>query len=559
MIELRPYQNEIVESIRQAYRQGYKCPLLRLDTGGGKTIIFSYIVHQTVSKGGAPWVMAHRRELIAQISQSLALFGVKHRICADSSTVRKLRIKHFKAFGKSFVDQTADALVGSVQTVANMLKKPIIRPPSLIIMDEAHHVVEGNQWGNVFDRFPDSLKLKVTATPERTDGRGLGAGAGGYADTIIHGPPMSWLIDNGYLSPYVVYGSNHAINTDDVHIKRSEFDHDELEAAAGSKTVIGDAIAHYKEYANGLRAVAFCVSITRSKELAEAFTAAGIPAVHVDGEMDDDEREQAIADYANGKYLVMCNQSLISEGFDLASIAQKAVTIDCVIDLSPTMSVIKFMQSWGRALRPAPGKTAVILDHANNWRRHGFPHFSREWSLEGREKGKRRKVADMEADVLLRKCPKCGGIHEPAPICAYCGFVYPKQEREIKEIDGKLGMIDAKEAERQQRISARIEQGKAQTVDEMVSQLGYSLGRAERVAAARDAKQRQVAECLELIDEYTRNTGLSCWRGFGINKGDVRKMKPKQLTELAANLRNQVNGQTERRDTNSEPMLDESW
>lgn len=423
-----------------------------------------------------------------------------------------------------------------MQTVASMLKQPNIKPPSLIIMDEAHHVIEGNQWGNVFDRFPDAKKLKVTATPERTDGRGLGAGHGGYADTIIHGPSMPWLIENGYLSRYEVYGSDNAISTDDVHIKRSEFDQSELEAAAGSKTVVGDAIAHYRKLAFGMRAVAFCVSIKRSKELAEAFNADGIPAVHVDGEMEDEERERAIADYADGKYMVLCNQSLVSEGFDLASIAQKPVTIDCVIDLAPTMSVIKFMQSWGRALRPAPGKVAIILDHANNWRRHGFPHFTREWSLEGREKGKRRKAADMEADVLIRKCPKCGAIHEPEPVCPICLFVYPKQDREVKQIDGELGRIDPKEAERQQRIAARIEQGKAQSVDDMVSQLGYSRSRAERIAAARDAKQRQIAECLELLDEYTRNTGLSSWRGLGINKGDVRKMKPKQLAELAGNL-----------------------
>lgn len=558
MIELRPYQNEIVESIRQAYRQGFKCPLLRLDTGGGKTIIFSFIVHQSVSRGGYPWVMAHRRELIAQISQSLALFGVKHRICADASTVRKMRIKHFKTFGKSFVDQTASALVGSVQTVASMLKNPNVKPPSIIIMDEAHHVIEGNQWGNVFDRFPDSLKLKVTATPERTDGRGLGAGHGGYADTIIHGPSMPWLIENGYLSRYEVYGSDNAISTDDVHVKKSEFDQNELDAAAGSKTVVGDAIAHYRKLAMGMRAVAFCVSIKRSKELADAFNADGIPAVHVDGEMEDDDREKAIADYADGKYMVLCNQSLVSEGFDLASIAQKPVTIDCVIDLAPTMSVIKFMQSWGRALRPAPGKVAIILDHANNWKRHGFPHFSREWSLEGREKGKRRKAADMEADVLVRKCPKCGAIHEPEPTCPNCFFVYPKQDREVKEIDGELGRIDPKEAERQQRIAARIEQGKAQTVDDMVSQLGYSRSRAERVAAAREAKQRQIAECLELIDEYTRNTGLSCWRGLGINKGDVRKMKPKQLAELAANLRGKLDV-AEPGDSHSESLLADCW
>ena len=554
-ITLRPYQNEIANAIRNAYREGFKCPLLRMDTGAGKTVIFSYIMKSSAEKGGSPWVLAHRRELIAQISLSLALFGVNHRVCADASTVRKLKIKHFKTYGRSFVDQSASALVGSVQTIQKVLKVPSIKPPSLIIIDEAHHVVEGNQWGAVFDRFSDCKRLMVTATPERTDGKGLGAGSGGYADTIIHGPTMPWLIENGYLSPYDVYGSDNSISTDDVHIKGGEFNQIELDAAAGSKTVVGDAIAHYRKLAFGMRAVAFCVSIKRSMELAEAFTADGIPAVHVDGNMPDDLREEAIAGYADGKYMVLCNQNIVSEGFDLASIAQKAVTVDCVIDLAPTMSVIKFMQSWGRALRPAPGKTAVIIDHANNWKRHGFPHFSRDWSLDGREKGKRKKTDDMEADVLIRKCPKCGGIHEPAPICPRCGHEYPKQEREIKELDGELGRIDPKEAERQLRIEARIKQGAAQTVEDMVTTLGYSRSRAEKVAKAREEKARLVAECEELASDFTRNTGLSCWRGLGVNMGDIKRMKPKELKEFSLIVRGKLHG-TERRDADSESLFD---
>lgn len=518
------------------------------------TVIFSFIVKSSADRGGSPWVLAHRRELIAQISQSLALFGVKHRVCANASAVRKLRIKHFKAFGKVFIDQTAEALVGSVQTIANMLKNPVVKPPSIIIIDEAHHVVEGNQWGAVFDRFPDCKRLKVTATPERTDGKGLGIGFGGYADTMIHGPAMKWLIENGYLSPYVVYGSDHSVQTDDVDLKRNgEFNEDQLEVAAGSKTVVGDAISHYKELAMGKLAVAFCVSIKRSKELAAAFTEAGIPAVHIDGNMDDDERDEAIRGYADGKYMVLCNQNLVSEGFDLASIAQKPITIDCVIDLAPTMSVIKLFQSWGRAFRPAEGKVAIILDHANNWRRHGFPHFTRDWTLQGREKGKRKKKDD-EPDVNVRKCPKCGRLHEPSPFCPECFFEYPKQEREIKEIDGTLGLIDPAEAERQQRIAARINQGKAQTEDEMVEKLGYSRARAKKVTAAREAKAKQVAECEELAHEFTRNTGLSAWRGLGVNMGDIKRMKPKELTEFALMVRSKIDGH-ERRDEDTKQMF----
>lgn len=552
-IELRPYQHEIVESIRQAYRDGFTCPLLRLDTGGGKTIVFSYIAKSVSDRNGSPWILAHRRELIFQISQSLALFGVKHAVFSDPSTIRKLRIKHFKTFGKVFVDQTASAAVGSVQTIAKHLKNPKMKPPTMIIMDEAHHVVQGNQWGKVFDHFPDVRKLKVTATPERTDGRGLGAGFGGYADTMIHGPSMRWLMQNGYLAQYQVYGSDSAIDTSGVSVVKSEFDQKELEAAAGTKCVVGDAIEHYRKYAYGMRAVAFCVSISRSKELAAAFTEAGIPAVHVDGDMDDDEREAAIMGYADGKYLVLCNQALIAEGTDLASLAQKPVTIDCVIDLAPTMSVIKFMQSWGRALRPNGDMIKVILDHANNWRRHGFPHWDREWTLQGREKGKRRKQDDTEEAALIRKCPQCAAIHDPASFCPVCGHEYPKQEREVNEVDGQLGAIDMEAEERRQKMQQRIQQAQAQTVEDMVTNLGYSKGRAEKIAEARAIKAAMQEEATMLLTEYTRQTGMSCWRGLGVNLSDVKKMKPKPLAALIERIKGELNEQS--RNSNSESLF----
>ena len=206
MIGLRDYQQRIVDGVRLAYRQGMKCPLVVSSTGSGKTVIFSYITHSAAAKGNPVLVAAHRKEIIRQISLSLARFGVEHQIIAPAQTQRQIKVAHFRAFGRSYVRDCALVMVGSGQTIVTRFETVDAvfarggRP--MIIMDEGHHVVEDTQWGRVMDRYPQALGLVVTASPERLDGRGLGKGHGGFADTMLEGPSMAWLIENGFLSPY---------------------------------------------------------------------------------------------------------------------------------------------------------------------------------------------------------------------------------------------------------------------------------------------------------------------------------------------------------------------
>ena len=190
----------------------------------------------------------------------------------------------------------------------------------------------------------------------------------------------------------------------------------------------------------------FCVSVAHSKEVAKAFSIAGIKAAHIDGTTDDEIRDRAILDFADGKIDVLCQVNLFSEGFDLASIAQKDVTVDCLVDLAPTNSLVNAMQRWGRVLRPAPGKVAIILDHAGNTiLRHGLPTTKRTWTLEGMKKQKR---GENEKVIYCRCCPKCFTVHKPSPTCPNqdflgsgkpCGHVYEVGSRQIEERDGELG------------------------------------------------------------------------------------------------------------------------
>jgi superfamily II DNA or RNA helicase len=148
-----------------------------------------------------------------------------------------------------------------------------------------------------------------------------------------------------------------------------------------------------------------------------------------------------IQGYAAGDIRVLFNVSLFGEGFDLSAIAQTDVTIDCLIDAAPTQSLSLAMQRWGRVLRPAPGKVAVILDHAGNMMRHGFPDDEREWSLDGREKGRAANDNGPPPPVICEGC--FNAIKRPLPPeCPHCGKSLQAKAKEIEVAEGELRAVD---------------------------------------------------------------------------------------------------------------------
>lgn len=547
-ITLRPYQQDVVNEVRKSFAEGYKCPLLVAATGAGKTVMFSYIAKNAAEKNNAIIIAAHRKEIIRQISLSLARFALPHSVIAAPALVRQIKVAQFKAFGKSFVDPTSSTMVGSVQTIvgrfadidvsiAHLSKRISKQAKTIVIQDEGHHVVENTAWGRVMDRYGPAVgnvSLIVTASPQRLDGRGLGKGHGGYADTIIEAPPMSWLIENGFLSPYRIFTAQHQIDVSSVKTRMGDYATSDLQEVVDKPQITGDAITHWRKHANGLKTAIFCVSVEHSKHVAAEFNANGIPAAHIDGGTDDTERDKAIIDFANGKILVITNVNILSEGFDLASIAQQDVTIDCVVDLAPTQSLVNALQRWGRALRPAAGKTAVLLDHAGNVMRHGLPDEDRSWTLEGVKRKKRKAEDDDEEDVKVKCCPDCFSIHEPQPVCPNCGHVYEIKVRKIEQIEGELKEIQQEQIEKMRR-DRMLQQGKAQTVDELVQQ-GMSAGRAAKIIEARLAKQALQEEIFDKLSEIQVKTGFGPYQTCGLTRADILRLKPKQLKELNATI-----------------------
>jgi DNA repair protein RadD len=427
-IKLRPYQRDLVERLRQSYRGGHRAPLLQLATGGGKTHVFAEVARGAYQRGNTVLVVAHRRELVAQAGAKLELADVPYGIIAAGSPGG---LEH-------------PIQVGSVQTLAR--RHNSLPSFALLIFDEAHHC-RAAQWKRLIEAQPGAKLLGVTATPARLDGKGLGVNAGGPFDDLIVGPPAAALIDGEYLSPARCFVPAQRIDLKGVHVRAGDYVAAELAAVLDTAGITGDDVDQYRRRANHRTAIAFCALVSHAEHVAEAFSNAGYRSACVHGGLAKQERDRLIEGLGNGAIEVLTSCDLISEGLDVPAVG-------AVILLRPTKSLVLHRQQIGRGMRPAPGKSALIVnDHVGNCIRHGLPELEPEWSLAGVE-NRSRAVASWE-------CPECGCINmQTATECSNCGYVRPGAEggggrREPAAFDGELDQLTLEKLAAAGRLSYR--------------------------------------------------------------------------------------------------------
>ena len=441
MIELRPHQEEFIEDIRVALRKN-RSVCAQAPTGFGKTVVAAFMAAAARNKGLDIIFTCHRQELIDQTSASFTECGIAHG---------------FVAAGRPF-NPYATVKIASIQTLRNRLDK--LTPPDLLVVDECHHCA-AKGWAVVvaWAKAGGSRIVGLTATPWRLSGEGLAK----YFGSLVLGPTTDWLIEHKFLSDYRAFAPG-APSMAGVHTRAGDYVRSEVEAVMmGDPVLTGDAITHYLKLARGMKCLAFCVSVKHAESVAEAFRAAGVSALHLDAKTPREERRRAVLAFADGHIDVLCNVELFGEGFDLSSLAGKEVPIEAVSLIRPTKSLSLYLQQVGRALRPK-GAPAIILDHAGNIARHGFPDDEREWTLAGRPPGAPKSVA-------VKQCPTCYRIHSPRPDCPDCGFVYPIQHRVVRQEDGDLVEANVV-ARRKERMK---EQSAARTIPELVA-LGRARG-----------------------------------------------------------------------------------
>lgn len=529
MIKLRDYQDKAVAKIRAVFKKSILSVLLVIPTGGGKTVIFTYISQAMSLKGKKALILAHRIELLTQISDALSKFGVEHGMVNPAYT------PSFNNFGQ----------VASVQTIIKRLNYFIAVNwiPDVIIVDEAHHATAGS-WRKIIEHFrginPGLKVLGVTATPIRTDGQGLGAEHDGIFDEIVIGPTTKELMDEGYLTRAKVMSPPRLFDSSSLRRRKGDYNTKDLDELINKPKITGDVVDHYEQICNGTPkpTIVFCVNVKHTEDVASEFRARGHKFYAIDGTTEADTRKRILNGLADGSVHGVCSCDLISEGTDVP-----AATIAILLRLTGSLSL--FLQQVGRVLRPVyasgfdlstkEGRLAAIaasdkprayiLDHVGNVgtivdgefvENHGLPEDHREWSLEGEVKSK-RKGAKKETEVKIQQCLSCFAVHEPAPICPECGHVYEVKDNIPKKVDGKLQEITPEMAA---EISARKRENQialamANTLEELkiiAMDRGFKEGWAdvqfklkqqkskqnkeyEKAKAARlEAKEKQLAE-----------------------------------------------------------------
>lgn len=444
----RQYQIDADLDIHAKWMSGKRNVMAVLPTGAGKTKLMGMVARKRTGHGLA---VAHRKELVGQISLAMAELGVPHRIIGAEGTVRNCIQRHVKAFGRSYLDDKATFTVAAVDTLLNRAEaltqwRSEVR---LVMIDEAHHVLENNKWGKTLVLFPNALGLGVTATPLRADRKALGRGQGGLFDDMHVGPNMRDLINIGALCDYRIFAPPASINRDDLVVGATgDFSGASMRKVAHESKIVGDIVKHYQRLAHGKQTICFVVDVEQSKEIAEAFRKVGYRAEAVDGTTPEAIRDAVISKFERGLIDILVNVDLFGEGFDVPA-------VECVIMGRPTESYGLYVQQFGRALRVLKGKEAgLVIDHVGNVHRHGLPDSPRRWSLWNEESGRKRE-RDPDA-IVVTSCPACFRAYEAfRPCCPFCGYrAEPAGRSRPEQVEGDLTELDPAVLERMRQAAA---------------------------------------------------------------------------------------------------------
>lgn len=346
-MELRPYQSEAKTAIFEQWDQGKKKTLLVLPTGCGKTIVFAKVTEDCVRQGKRVLIMAHRGELLDQAADKIM------QATGLGSAVEKAE--------ESCLGSWYRIVVGSVQSLTRPQRLAKFKQDyfDTIIIDEAHHCLS-DSYQRVLEHFPDADVLGVTATPDRGDMRNLGQ----YFESLAYEYTLPQAIKSGYLVPIKAMTIPLQLDLTGVGIQSGDFKASDLGTALDPYLYqIADEMI---KYCKDRKTVAFLPLVKTSQKFCEILNQKGFRAAEVNGESAD--RAQILADYDSGRYNVLCNSMLLTEGWDCP-------TVDCIIVLRPTKVRSLYSQMVGRGTRLAPDKAdLLLLDFLWHTERHELCH-----------------------------------------------------------------------------------------------------------------------------------------------------------------------------------------
>lgn len=394
---LRPHQQKSMDMLRQSIRKGNSRIILAAPCSFGKTRVAVEILKSAASKGKMGIFICDRVKLVNQALEEFDRAGISCGV---------MQADHWRT------NPNAQIQIASIQTLARRRYKPLFH---VAVVDECHTHYQTTT--ELMQNYSKSTFIGLSATPYS---KGLGKH---YTDLIVPITPRQ-LLDQNYLTPVRYFGGNHA-NLKGVKKRRlstGQMDYDPKslsDATDKDQKLVGDIVANFQKFGKG-QTIAFSPSIKHSKKLVEMFQQEGFTAEHIDGYMDQEEREILYEGHDNGDFQILSCSRLLNTGYD-------APQVETLIDCFPTKSLTTYIQRAGRIMRTHPNKVeSIYLDHSGNVQWHGFAEDCVPDELDSGDKEyNERQLTKEKKESELALCPVC---FQHFLIRCACGYSRPSKE-----------------------------------------------------------------------------------------------------------------------------------
>jgi len=400
-MELREHQELTLRLIAESFKKGNKRIMVGASTSFGKTVLAAHILKGAEAKGNKGMFICDRIKLVQQTLEKFDLNDM------DFGVIQGMHERK---------NPDANIQIASVQTLS---RRPYLPDSRIYIIDEAH--IQHKWVTDLMKSHNRCLFIGLSATPYS---KGLGKH---YQDLIV---PITTneLLDKGFLCRPRYFVGHHVnlkgLKTKALGTGGSDYTVNDLASATERDTVLtGDIIKNWVKYGENSQTIAFSPSIKHSKWLVDQFNERGISAEHIDGYMDEDERNCLYEGHDKGDFKILSCSQLLNTGYD-------APSVKCLIDCYPTKSLISYVQRVGRILRTYPGKEyCIYLDHAGNVERHGKQEDIVPETLDDGEKEyNERSLTKDKKEPSIKSCPSCGQAFTGL-VCRACGYEIPVRDR----------------------------------------------------------------------------------------------------------------------------------
>lgn len=415
-MQLRPYQQNALDLIRQSFRDKKTNVLVCSPTGSGKGVMLSSVINSAAAKGSKVLFLVHRTEILYQVSDYMDHYEIRHGIIKAGEV-------H---------DPRHNVDLASVQTMIRRIEHKDFGSYDMIVVDEAHHSTAAT-YVEIIAKYAPKLLLGFTATPCRSSGMGLGT----MYNQLIVVATMQDLVDQGFLVP-IRYFAPFEPDLKGVKITAGDYNLKQLNMTMMQGAITANIVDKWKELAENRQTICFTTTVAHSVAVCEKFRAENVSAEHVDGCTDPEERKDILKRYSRGEFKILCNCAVFTEGVDIPSIT-------CVLMARPTKSIVMYLQCVGRGMRLAEGKKdCILLDMAGVYWEHGPITEITNWTLSGKTKAASAKNEERkERNSRPIHCLHCQHVYTGQLKCPHCGTI-PMKERygqDVEEIDAVLGEI----------------------------------------------------------------------------------------------------------------------